>query len=311
MSNEAHHIGNVWTFFNEALWKTIRECLLSNDVKPDTIYMFLSKNDLDFPKIRIDIVFRFLPNKRKRVTFVERKILIPVTEMLLDFIKTLNNDLLPGNFASMNIQITAPVYPLKEPDYYRNISTLKDDNNLITIMQPQGSYSRKDIEQFDSANNWLTWQRDFYNFLFEPFEGDTPDFRFKPSNDREILSIVDPIGRHGKSKFVKYLCESMSNDIAKISFGSAQQLRSSITKIGSRKIYLIDLPRTQGSDDSYTEIFSVFEDVKNGGVTSVLFGNYRLITHSFYIITKDLGKGIYYYLKKTPTSLSIIEEVLK
>lgn len=157
-------------------------------------------------------------------------------------------------------------------------------------MQPQGSYTRKDIEQFDNATNWLTWQRDFYNFLFEPFEGDTPDFRFKPSNDREILSIVDPIGRHGKSKFVKYLCESMSNDIAKISFGSAQQLRSSITKIGSRKIYLIDLPRAQRSDDSYTEIFSVFEDVKNGGVTSVLFGNYHYLvmdTPSIIFLTND------------------------
>ena len=38
-----------------------------------------------------------------------------------------------------------------------------------------------------------------------------------------------------------------------------------------------------------------------------------LITHRFYIITKDLdlGKGIYYYFKKTPTSSSIIKEALK
>ena len=69
----------------------------------------------------------------------------------------------------------------------------------------------------------------------------------------------------------------MVNDIAKIYFGSAQQLRSSITKIGSRKIYLIDLPRTKGSDDSHTEIFSVFEEVKNGNTTSVLFGSYQVL----------------------------------
>jgi len=74
---------------------------------------------------------------------------------------------------------------------------------------------------------------------------------------------------------VKWLCVRYPLDIVKISFGTTHQLRSSCISIGSKKCYVVDLPRRLGRDDSLSNIISVIEDIKNGHVTSNMYGRYK------------------------------------
>lgn len=87
-----------------------------------------------------------------------------------------------------------------------------------------------------------------------------------------IQWIFDPTGCTGKSKFLKWVCVNRPEEVAKVTFGTASQLRSAIISAGSRKCYFLDLPRTSSSDDS---ILGVIEDIKNGHIVSNMYGQSR------------------------------------
>ena len=53
--------------------------------------------------------------------------------------------------------------------------------------------------------------------------------------------IRDKDGKKGKSSFVKWLYYNHPLDIARLSFGTASQLRSAVFNMGRRKCYIIDL----------------------------------------------------------------------
>lgn len=125
-------------------------------------------------------------------------------------------------------------------------------------------YSGRDLKIFEE--NIYPWQQDLLKKIFT--QGKT---HIKDPDDRKIYWYTDTNGNCGKSKFVKYLCFN-NPSITKLSFGTAAQLRSSVVAAGPRKIYLIDIPRTLGSDDSLSSVISVLEDVKNGFVVSSMYG---------------------------------------
>ena len=64
------------------------------------------------------------------------------------------------------------------------------------------------------------------------------------------------------------------DEVAKITFGTASQLRSSIISAGPKKCYFLDLPRTIPNDDSLTLILGVIEDIKNGHIVFNIYGRY-------------------------------------
>lgn len=132
-------------------------------------------------------------------------------------------------------------------------------------------YSGKDIEIFKDPKNWYGWQRWLFNNLFKTVPTDLQN-----GNDRTIIWITDLQGNSGKSKLVKYIC-FYNKQCAKISFGSAGQLRSSIIHAGSKKCYFVDIPRTLGTDDSIHSIMSALEDTKNGYVTSSYYGESKVL----------------------------------
>ena len=165
---------------------------------------------------------------------------------------------------SINFQcegISRDVY-VSQLSYHRNNSRYR-----LTREPMMESYSAKDLEMFEDFNNLYDWQKELYNKILHVNTGE-----FKIPDSREIMSIVDKEGKKGKSSFVKWLCYNYPMDIARLSFGTASQLRSAVFNMGKRKCYIIDLPRTKGRGDSIFDLLSVIEDMKNGFISSSMYG---------------------------------------
>lgn len=148
----------------------------------------------------------------------------------------------------------------------------KEESRLgLAVFSPaQGrQYDQSDISFLSRKENRYPWQNRILDEIFTKVPT-----AFKTPDDRKILWITDKQGCSGKSKLVKYLC-SFNCDCVKISFGSANQIRSAVVATGARTLYLFDIPRTLGSDDSMSSILSVIEDVKNGFVVSSFYGKHN------------------------------------
>lgn len=131
-------------------------------------------------------------------------------------------------------------------------------------------YDFSDIKLLDDQARRYPWQNELLDRLFE-----SPPFGFKIDGDvdRQIIWIHDEKGNSGKSKIVKWVC--VNNDLCvKISFGTANQLRAAVISAGPRRLYLLDVPRTLGTDDSMNDVYTLLEDLKNGYIVSSFYGNY-------------------------------------
>ena len=67
----------------------------------------------------------------------------------------------------------------------------------------------------------------------------------KKAKDREIILYRCGKGNSGKSSFLKYLYFRNIKDIGFIEEGSVSQITSGVVNGGSKKCFLIDLPRTR------------------------------------------------------------------
>lgn len=170
------------------------------------------------------------------------------------------------------------------------------------------SYNNKDVEFLKEKDKRFPWQQQLIETLF-----DDSETAIKDASDRQIVWVTDTKGNTGKSKLVKYLC-SVYNDIVKISFGTAPQLRSAIISIGIKKVYIVDMPRTKSPEDSVESLISTLEDLKNGFVVSVFYGKYQqllmepphVIVFSNMICPKDklsLDRWNVYFLERETKTL--------
>lgn len=131
------------------------------------------------------------------------------------------------------------------------------------------AYDFSDIKFLEDREKRYPWQNQVLDWLFEEIP-----YTFKAFSDRNIVWITDEEGCNGKSKLLKYMCSH--NDLCiKLSFGTANQLRAAVVNAGPRKVYVLDVPRTLGVDDSMNDILSTVEDIKNGYVVSSFYGNYQ------------------------------------
>jgi hypothetical protein len=166
-----------------------------------------------------------------------------------------------------------------DADYYFDIlrstrayeySTLYHPNDrLISSKDLQSEYKGENIRLLDKPIDRRPWQNTLLNFFY-----DESKERFLQSDDRSIYWVQDEIGTTGKSKFVKWLCINRPKEVVKIIYGSPSQLRSAVIGAGVRRLYIIDLPRTSGKDDSLDNILSVVEDIKNGHIVSNMYGRH-------------------------------------
>ena len=94
-----------------------------------------------------------------------------------------------------------------------------------------------------------------------------------PADDRTIRWIWNEEGNAGKSKLIKYMCWKLG--AAKIPLGTATQLKTSVCDKGVHEVFLVDLPRVSGNQESARDLFSALEDIKNGFVETAMYGKPR------------------------------------
>lgn len=121
---------------------------------------------------------------------------------------------------------------------------------------------------FKNKSDWYPWQREVYDMLFDR------NGNVKPAKERRITYIFDVHGNNGKSLFLKHLLFTHS-DVTLLAEASSSQLKSAIVQVAhDTKVFLIDMPRT--ADASYNGIFNALEHLKNGVVSSQMYGAQKL-----------------------------------
>lgn len=99
---------------------------------------------------------------------------------------------------------------------------------------------------------------------------DLVDLLDQPPDDRTIIYIWEKTGNVGKSKLVKWMC--FNKKATRIPLGTATQLKCSVISEGAHKVYLIDIPRSIGSEERLGDLFSAIEEVKNGHIKTAMYG---------------------------------------
>ena len=115
------------------------------------------------------------------------------------------------------------------------------------------------------------WQQDLVDYISVVRED--PQAR-----DRQIIWVGDSGGNTGKSKLVKWLVAGQRELIAhKLPVSSVDRLISAVTKINKIEqtdLFLVDLTRSKGKDQSFGDLFAAIEDIKNGHIVDMMYGNY-------------------------------------
>jgi len=106
-----------------------------------------------------------------------------------------------------------------------------------------------------------------------PWQQSVIDVIATPPDDRTIHWICDLGGNVGKTKLLKYLCYKK---LAKrVPLGNATQIKTNVFAQGAHRCYCVDLPRTTGNQESMKDLISALEEIKNGWVSSAMYGKYQ------------------------------------
>lgn len=131
---------------------------------------------------------------------------------------------------------------------------------------------KKDMYSREFATAKLRkWQKQ----LFEIITGDQQDFL----KDRKVIWVQDSCGNTGKSWFQKWLRIGQRKLVVRAlpvsrvdRLISAVHIVNKTTKVDA---YTIDLTRSKGEEQSYKDLFSAIEQIKNGYVVDTMFGKHN------------------------------------
>ena len=158
---------------------------------------------------------------------------------------------------------------LLKTEFIKCVEELKKKESLKLSSEPLKfeGYRGEDLKVFKNKENWYKWQKDLYDKIFYKTGG------VREADPRQIITIYDKEGYSGKSSFFKYLYFKYPNEIGRITYGTSSQLRSSLTNMGIKKIYIIDLTRSKSTYDKPDDLISAIEDLKNGLVCNAMYGS--------------------------------------
>ena len=166
---------------------------------------------------------------------------------------------------------------LLKKKFYELIEGFKKDRTLNNTEVPDQfpNYNGEDLQILENPENWHEWQVQLYKKLFYA----SGELKPAPPEDRKIIFLYDPKGCSGKSTFFKWLFWKHSSLIGYLTVGSASQLRSAVCKIPYKSIYLCDLARSTGSQDTsrLVDLMSLVEELKTGAIVNVMYGKHDLI----------------------------------
>jgi hypothetical protein len=97
------------------------------------------------------------------------------------------------------------------------------------------------------------------------------------ARDRKVFWIEDGNGGAGKSTFSKFLSFGQKDwKVKKLPIDSPNRIRMAVCKMLQKEdvdIFTFDFTRTMGEETRMNDLFQVVEEIKNGHVVSVLYGN--------------------------------------
>lgn len=115
------------------------------------------------------------------------------------------------------------------------------------------------------------WQKSLFEILTGPNQ--------KKLKERKVIWVEDSCGNTGKSWFVKWLRTGQKKiTVRSLPISNVDRLLSSVYLINKKHqvdAYCIDFTRTRGRDESYYDLFSAIEQIKNGYVMNVMYGRYQ------------------------------------
>lgn len=129
-------------------------------------------------------------------------------------------------------------------------------------------------EKFDLKMSMMSlrdWQLEFLNYLKSKL--DNKEFR-----GQKIIWLEDLVGNTSKSTLLKWLRVGQKEIISrKLPVSSVEHLISAVSKVtADRKIdlFMINLTRTRGEDQSFKDLFSSIEEILDGYCVDVMYGKY-------------------------------------
>lgn len=97
--------------------------------------------------------------------------------------------------------------------------------------------------------------------------------------DRKVIWVEDTQGNTGKSWFQKWLRLGQKKIVVRsLPVSNVDRLMSAVHIINKNHkvdVYCIDLTRTRGEDQSYKDLFSAVEQIKNGSAIDLMYGKYN------------------------------------
>jgi hypothetical protein len=115
------------------------------------------------------------------------------------------------------------------------------------------------------------WQQKLYNLLLSD--------ELTLLKDRKVVWVHDQKGNTGKSWFQKWLRMGQRKLVVRsLPVASVDRLSSAVNIITKKlevDVFTIDLTRTRGEDQSFKDLFSMVEMIKNGAVVDVMYGKYN------------------------------------
>lgn len=117
-------------------------------------------------------------------------------------------------------------------------------------------YEGEDLECMKTPYGW---QQDIMDRIDEP------------TDDRKINWVYNKSGNCGKTKLQKYLC--WTKKAKRISMGLAHQIKNSLaTTQPDSRCFVMNIPRVSGKEEAQRELFSAIEEIKDGWVSAVMYG---------------------------------------
>jgi len=115
------------------------------------------------------------------------------------------------------------------------------------------------------------WQKNLFELLTSE---ELPKLK-----DRKVIWVEDTSGNTGKSWFQKWLRLGQKQLVVRsLPVSNVDRLMSAvhiINKTHKVDVYCIDLTRTQGEDQSFKDLFSAIEQIKNGSAIDLMYGKYN------------------------------------
>lgn len=105
--------------------------------------------------------------------------------------------------------------------------------------------------------------------VLRPWQQALFDFLQTEPDDREVVWIYDPIGKTGKSKFLKYM--GYHQGACTMGYGQAKDLINLVSKNIGKRMYLFNLTRVKPEEFSRNDLFATIEAIKDGVIVNMKY----------------------------------------